>query len=86
MAVYKSKHRNLVTYATDGKPIRFIGGLYNATRKPERDALDKLKTVKKVVGATSQSKPKAQPKAQPKTQTKTQPKAQAKTQPKTQSK
>lgn len=74
MTLYKSKHQRLKTYATDGKLIQFVGGYYKATRKPERDVLDNIRSVRKVVGATEQrAKPQQKLKSQAKPKTQTQP-------------
>lgn len=59
MAAYKSdKISGLMTYATDGSLIRFIDGRFTATRKAQRDVLDKLPGVRKVVGEKAEAKPK----------------------------
>lgn len=82
MTLYKSKHQRLKTYATDGKLIQFVGGHFKATRKAERDVLDNIRSVRKVVGATEQrAKPQQKPKSQTKPKTQTQTQAKAKSQP-----
>lgn len=72
MTTYKSdKHGGLTTYATDGSLIRFTDGRFVATNKAQRDALDKLKGVRKVESAKPPTeKPKEAPKAKPKTKAK----------------
>lgn len=47
MTAYKSdKISGLMTYATDGSLIRFIDGRFTATRKAQRDVLDKMPGVR----------------------------------------
>lgn len=59
MTTYKSdKHGGLTTYATDGSLIRFTDGRFVATKKAQRDALDKLKGVRKVESTKPAEKPK----------------------------
>lgn len=77
MTTYKSdKHGGLTTYATDGSLIRFTDGRFVATNKAQRDALDKLKGVRKVESAKPAEKPKETDK--PKEAPKAKPKAKAK--------
>lgn len=62
MTAYKSdKISGLMTYATDGSLIRFIDGRFTATRKAQRDVLDKMPGVRKDVskgGEKAETKPK----------------------------
>lgn len=49
MTLYKSdKHSGLFTRATDGSLIRFTDGYFTATKKAQRDVLDKLTCVRVV--------------------------------------
>lgn len=59
MTLYKSDNNSgLMTYATDGSLIRFIDGQFKATKKAQRDVLDKLKGVRKVEDKASSTEQK----------------------------
>ena len=54
MTRYKSDtYKELLTYDTAGAPIRFINGVFTATTKAQRDALDANKRVKRVEQAAA---------------------------------
>lgn len=67
MTQYKSDiYKELLTYDTAGAPIRFINGVFTATTKAQRDALDANKRVKRVEQADA-PKPVAKDTTTPKT-------------------